>query len=139
MKIQKHITSELKRNLDQNNRVYRHPTLIEKKTHPIQLEDGTWRNNGWSEFKKVFANISKFNAGESFEAGQTSADERIRFFIRYMPDIKNELREDFRIRFRDRLYNIENIDNISFRNEEMEITCVERSLTDASSWAYGYT
>lgn len=133
MKIQKHITSEIKRNLDQNNRVYRHPILIEKKTNPIQLEDGTWKSNDWTVFKKVFANISKFNSGEDFEAGQTMASESIRFFIRYMPDLKNEIKEDFRICFRDRLYNIENINNINFRNEELEITCVERSLTDASS------
>lgn len=139
MKIQKHITSEIKRNLDQNNRVYRHPILIERKTNPIQLEDGTWRNNDWVLFKKVFANISKFNSNEEFEAGQTRADERVRFFIRYMPDIKNEIKEDFRVSFKSRLYNIENINNINERNEEMEISCVERSLTDASSWAYENT
>ena len=139
MKIQKHITSEIKRNLDQTNRVYRHPILIERKTKPIQLEDGTWRSNDWVLFKKVFANISKFNSNEEFEAGQTRADERVRFFIRYMPDIKNEIKEDFRIAFKGRLYNIENINNINERNEEMEISCVERSLTDASSWAYGNT
>lgn len=133
MKIQKHITSEIKRNLDQNNRVYRHPILIERKTNPIQLEDGTWRSNDWVLVKKVYANISKFNANEEFEAGQTRADERVRFFIRYMPDIKNEIKEDFRISFKGRLYNIENINNINERNEEMEIACVERSLTDASS------
>ncbi|PIH11633.1 hypothetical protein CTJ10_12250 [Staphylococcus epidermidis] len=133
MKIQKHITSEIKRNLDQNNRVYRHPILIERKTRPIQLEDGTWRYNDWVLFKKVFANISKFNSSEEFEAGQTRADERVRFFIRYMPDIKNEIKEDFRIAFKGRLYNIENINNINERNEEMEISCVERSLTDAIS------
>lgn len=133
MKIQKNITSEIKRNLELNFRVYRHPILIERKTRPIQLEDGTWRSNDWVLFKKVFANISKFNSNEEFEAGQTKADERVRFFIRYMPDIKNEIKEDFRINFNGKLYNIENIDNINYRNEEMEISCLERSLTDASS------
>lgn len=133
MKIQKNITSEIKRNLEQNFRVYRHPILIERKTRPIQLEDGTWRSNDWVTFQKVFANIAKFKTGEDFEAGQTKADDRVRFFIRYMPDIKNEIKEDFRINFNGKLYNIENIDNINYRNEEMEISCVERSLTDASS------
>ena len=133
MKIQKSITSDIKRNLDQNNRVYRHPIVIERKTRPIQLEDGTWRPNDWVTFQKVFANVAKFNTGENFEAGQTQADERVRFFIRYMPDIRNEIKEDFRISFKGRLYNIENINNINERNEEMEISCVERSLTDASS------
>lgn len=133
MKIQKHITSELKRNLEQNHRVYRHPIFIEKKSRPIQKDDGTWHTNGWAPFKKVFGNVTEYMAGEDFEAGQTRADERLRFFIRYMPDIKNEIKEDFRIVFRDRFYNIENINNINFRNEELEITCTERSLTDASS------
>lgn len=132
MKTQKHITSELKRNLDQNNRVYRHPIFIEKKSRPIQKEDGTWQTNGWAPFIKVFANVAEYSSGEDFEAGQTRASERLRFFIRFMPDIKNEIKEDFRVVFRDRLYNIENINNINFRNEELEITCAERSLTDAS-------
>ena len=133
MKIQKHITSELKRNLEQNHRVYRHPIFIEKKSRPIQKDDGTWQTNGWAPFKKVFGNVTEYMAGEDFEAGQTRADERLRFFIRYMPDIKNEIKEDFRIVFRDRVYNKENINKINFRNEELEITCTERSLTDASS------
>ena len=113
MKIQKHITSELKRNLEQNHRVYRHPIFIEKKSRPIQKEDGTWHVNGWAPFKKVFANVAEYSSGEDFEAGQTRADERLRFFIRYMPDIKYEIKEDFRIVFRDRVYNIENINNIN--------------------------
>ena len=133
MKIQKHITSELKRNMEQNHRVYRHPIFIEKKSRPIQKDDGTWHTNGWAPFKKVFGNVTEYMAGEDFGAGQTRADERLRFFIRYMPDIKNEIKEDFRIVFRDRVYNIENINNINFRNEELEITCTERSLTDARS------
>ena len=133
MKIQKHITNDLKRNIERSNRVYRHPIIIEKKSRPIQKDDGTWHTNGWVLFKKVFGNVTEFATGEEFEAGQTRADERLRFFIRYMPDIKNEIKEDYRIIFRERLYNIENINNINFRNEELEITCTERSLTDASS------
>lgn len=133
MKIQKHITNDLKRNIEQSNRVYRHPIIIEKKSRPIQKDDGTWHINGWVLFKKVFANATEYMASEDFEAGQTRAEERLRFFIRYMPDIKNEIKEDYRIIFRKRLYNIENINNINFRNEELEITCTERSLTDASS------
>ena len=49
-----------------------------------------------------------------------------------MPSLSNEVKEDYRIRFNERLYNIENVLNLNYMNVELEITCSERSLTDAS-------
>lgn len=130
--MKKHITDEMKRNIELNQRIYKRPIIIEKKEEPIQLDDGTWRSDGWSVWKKVYANVAKFNSNEIFEAGQTRAEEKIRFFIRYMPSLSNEVKEDYRIRFNERLYNIENVLNLNYMNVELEITCSERSLTDAS-------
>lgn len=133
MKTQKHITDEMRRNLELNNRIYKQPIYIEKKAKPIQFEDGTWRSNGWAVWKKVYANVAKFNGSEVFENAQTKAEERVRFFIRYMPSPTNEVKEEYRIRFNNKLYNIENVLNINYMNVELEITCLERGITDASS------
>lgn len=132
MEIKKHITVDLKRNLNQAQRVYRQPIFIEKKSDPIQNPDGTWSIDGWSLRKKVYANVAKFSSREGFEAGQTHNEENLRFFIRYMSGIDNEVKEEYRIRFRDKIYNIDSVTSINYRDEELEITCNQRSITDAS-------
>lgn len=128
----KHISRDLQRNLRQTQRIYREPIEIQKKTDSVQKEDGTWTKGKWQTWKKVFANISNLYGSEFFSAGQIGKESTVKFYIRYMTGLDNQVKEDFRILYKGDLYNIDFIDNINYLNEELEIKAIERRITSAS-------
>lgn len=128
----KKLTPDLSRNLKQAQRVYREPIEIQAKSEPSQKPDGTWTKSEWKTWKKVFSNIKNLYGSEYFTAGQVGKEATLKFYIRYMPSITNAVKEEFRIVFQGNTYNIEFVDNINFKNEELEIKAIERGITDAS-------
>lgn len=132
MNFKKVATDDLNRNLKQAQRTYSYPIEIQKKSDPKQKENGSWTRGGWSTWKKVFSNIKNLYGSEYFTAGQVGKEATLKFYIRYMPSITNAVKEEFRIVFQGNTYNIEFVDNINFKNEELEIKAIERGITDAS-------
>lgn len=126
------ITPEMERNLKQSQRIYREPIKIQKRTRPEQREDGAWSNGSWKNWKKVYANVKNLRGGEYFQAGQVGKQATVKFFIRYMPGIDNQVKEDYRIIYRDTIYNIDFVDDINYQDEELEIKAIERRITDGS-------
>lgn len=114
------------------NRIYREPIEIQKKTESVQNGDGTWSDGGWVLWKKVFANVTNLKGQEYFVAGQSNKQDTVKFFVRFMPEINNEVKEHFRILYRGKTYNIEFVDNIKYLNEELEIKAEERVVTDGT-------
>lgn len=128
----KKLTPDLSRNLKQAQRVYREPIEIQAKSEPSQKPDGTWTKSEWKTWKKVFANTRNLRGSEYFTAGQVGKQETTKFFIRYMPGLNNKVKEEYRILYRNKKYNIDFVDNIGYLNEELEIKAIERRITDAS-------
>lgn len=121
--------SQLKKTV---NKVYREPIKIQKLGKPTQRHDGMWTTGQWEDWKKVFANVKNLHGAEYFQAGQLNKQETVKFYIRFMNGISNEVKEEFRIIYRDKIYNIDFIDNINYLNEELEIKAEERVITDGS-------
>lgn len=114
------------------NHTYREPITIQKKATPTQNEDGTWSKSDWQDWKTVFANASNLHGQEYFVAGQTNKQETVKFYIPFMEGVHNEVKEEYRILFRGKTYNIDFVDNIRYENKELEIKAEERSVTDGT-------
>lgn len=110
--------------LRQTNRVYNRYITIEKQEN-VQDENGVF-NKGWMPFIHVWANMQNLHGREYFTARQVNAQDTTKFIIRWMPGI--EITEDMRIRFENKIYDINSIDNIRYQNEVIEIKAIEQGL-----------
>lgn len=75
----------------------------------------------WVDFKTVWAAVSNLHGREYFEAAAVKAESTVKFTIRYTDGIN----ESMRILFKGKQYNISSIDNIKFRNKNIEIKALE--------------
>jgi SPP1 family predicted phage head-tail adaptor len=92
----------------------------------IQGIDITINENGYEietpvVVKTVWAKVSNLHGREFFEAKAVQAENTVKFTIRYM----SGLDQTMQIVFQGKVYNINAIDNIKYRNEYMEIQAKE--------------
>jgi len=62
----------------------------------------------WQVYHTCFAAVSKFGGGEKFEAGKTTATNKVRFKIRFFDGIT----EDMRILYNGKYYDITEIQEL---------------------------
>ncbi|MBV4421032.1 phage head closure protein [Clostridium tyrobutyricum] len=75
----------------------------------------------WEDYSTVWASISNLMGREYFAAAAVQAEKTVKFTIRYLHGIT----DDMRILFEDKQYNITFIDNIKYRNKYIEIKALE--------------
>ena len=93
----------------------------------IQYPDGYEKNEEgivvpkWADLATVWAAFEPLRSREFFEAAAVNAENTVRFFIRYMPGITQEMR----ILFDDRVFNITAVMDRADRKAELEIMAKE--------------
>ncbi|WP_196007899.1 phage head closure protein [Clostridium tyrobutyricum] len=75
----------------------------------------------WEDYSTAWAAISNLMGREYFAAAAVQAEKTVKFTIRYLQGIT----DDMRILFEDKQYNITFIDNIKYRNKYIEIKALE--------------
>lgn len=75
----------------------------------------------WIDIKTVWAAVTNLHGKEYFEAAAVQAEKTVKFIIRFIDGID----ENMRIMFKDKIYNITFIDNIKYRNKLIEIKALE--------------
>ncbi|AND85565.1 phage head closure protein [Clostridium tyrobutyricum] len=75
----------------------------------------------WEDYSTVWAEVSNLMGREYFAAAAGQAEKTVKFTIRYLQGIT----DDMRILFEDKQYNITFIDNIKYRNKYIEIKALE--------------
>lgn len=106
--------------LRQTNRVYDTPLVIEEKK--VQQDKNGIQKESWVKKYKLLAS-SKNQYGKEYEiARQKNNRKTVKFIIPWGAEID----ETMRIKFQNKIYDIENIDNIGYQNQEFEIRAVER-------------
>lgn len=75
----------------------------------------------WEDYSTVWAEVSNLMGREYFAAAAVQAEKTVKFTIRYLQGIT----DDMRILFEDKQYNITFIDNIKYRNKYIEIKALE--------------
>lgn len=106
--------------LNQTNRVFDTPFFIQEKT-VTQDKYGIEREE-WRTVYKLFADGRNIYGQEYELARQRGNQKTVKFIIKYGPKID----ETMRILFQNKVYDIDNVDNIGFKNEMLEIRAIER-------------
>jgi len=81
--------------------------------------------NTFADYKAVWATIRPLRGKEYWDAKRVRSDELYKITIRYV----DWVREDMRIRYKNRIYNITSIMNAETRGEFLEIYATEYANT----------
>lgn len=84
--------------------------------------------NEWKEVYSCYATISNESPQEVSDHGVTYDDSKIDFIILYTSEIKDLSSLQYRIAFKDRMYNILGIDHMNYQKKSIKLHCqkVER-------------
>ena len=97
----------------------RHRITLQKFTTTVN-ENG-FEVDEWLDFKTVWASISNLHGREYFEAAAVQKENTVKFTVRYIKDLDTSMK----ILFRNKQYNIIQIDNIRYENRFIEIKALE--------------
>ncbi|MCX7903277.1 MAG: phage head closure protein [Caloramator sp.] len=96
--------------------------------HIIIFQELTNKRNDYGEIEKEWKDVYKTKAAiyplsskELFQAGVISNETTHKIYLRYSPRIKN----DMRIKFKDRYFSIISIINFEEKNRELQLLCRE--------------
>lgn len=80
--------------------------------HIVEIDDIGNRINTWEDYFSCWASVSasKLNVGEKNEAAQTLEQDRLDFTVRWCSQTAEITSTEYRIIFRERIYNIDHID-----------------------------
>lgn len=94
-------------------------TILRKMSYE---EDG-FLKDGWKPIKRVWASANKLFGKEYWSAKEYGAEDTVIFTIRF--NACKDLNVKDKILFNDRTFNIIDVDNVMFRNEELKIKAKE--------------
>lgn len=97
----------------------RHRITFQKFTTTVN-ENG-FEEESWIDFKTVWASVSNLHGREYFEAAAVQKENTVKFTVRYIKDLDTSMK----ILFRNKEYNIIQIDNIKYENRFIEIKALE--------------
>ena len=101
---------------DLTNRI----TILRKSSSP---NEDDFEKETWCEYKTVWAKANTLFGKEYWAAKEYSAEDTVVFTIRYnaCPDLS---RND-QIKFNGRIFNIDSVDNVKFKNESLKVKAKE--------------
>lgn len=97
----------------------RYQITIQK--YNVSTNENEFEEEIWQDCITCKAKIENLHGREYFEAAVVQAENTVKFTIRFLKDID----ETMRIKFRDKNYYINSIDNIKYGNRYMEIKAME--------------
>lgn len=101
---------------------YRNKVVIQKYAGEF---DGIGNPDGkWEDFKKAYAYVNGLSGREYWEAANVKQENTVEFIFRWKSFFDEMNTKQFRILFRNEVYNINSIDNIQFRNQTVKIKAV---------------
>lgn len=86
----------------------------------------------WNDFKTAYAYVNGLAGREFWEAATVQQENTVEFAFRWKPFFDTMNAKQYRIVFRNRIYNITSIDNIQFRNRIVKIRAVTKDDTNDS-------
>ena len=100
--------------------IMRERILIQKRVvHTDSIGNHT---SSWEDFEKRWAYANHLSGSEYWAAAQVQAQDSLYFLIRCDRRTRQIDTVNFRIQFREQIYNIQAIDNVQYRNEVLKIT-----------------
>ncbi len=75
----------------------------------------------WEDFYICWAYVNNLSGKEYWEAAQINAQKDIFFLIRYCSEVAGMDTEHYRVKFRERIYNITFLDNVKYQNQTLKL------------------
>lgn len=90
----------------------------------VSVDEVGNRINTWSDYFTCWAAVStsRLNTTEKNEAGQTLEQEKLDFVVRYCPQTSEVNSTEYRINFRERIYNIDRLDKAEFQKQMLKFS-----------------
>ena len=90
----------------------------------VTVDDIGNRLNAWSDYFTCWASVStsKLSTTEKNEAAQTLEQERLDFTVRYCSQTNEVRSTEYRIIFKERIYNIDCVDNADFKKQMLKFS-----------------
>lgn len=84
-------------------------------------------SNKWTDYAQAYGYANSLSGREYWEAANVQQENTVEFVFRWKPffDVMNT--KQYRLVFRGRIYNINMIDNIQFRNKTVKIRAVMKN------------
>ncbi len=106
---------------------------IGKLKHRITIQKygtNTTENNfdeeDWIDFKTVWASVNNLWGKEFYAAKAINEENTVEFIIRYSKELEVLNSKEYRIKWKDREFDITFIDNIRYENRWLKIKTMER-------------
>lgn len=78
----------------------------------------------WKDFRKAYAYVNSTYGREYWAAAAVQQENTVEFTFRWYPFFDEMDTKQYRLVFRNRIYNISAVDNVQFRNEAVKIKAV---------------
>ena len=85
-------------------------------------EIGNYKHD-WKEVYSCYATISNESPQETTDHGVTYDDSKIDFTIRYSSEVKQLSSLNYRIVFKEQMYNILGIDHMNYQKKSIKLHC----------------
>ena len=106
--------------------MFRETILIQKKQ---VLEDELGQQTEvWTDYYPCHAYVNGLSGSEYWAAAQQNAENTVVFTVRYSAKVEHINPTEYRVLFKKRIYDIQSVDNVQFRNDIVKIRGTERLL-----------
>ena len=103
--------------LDKIIKIQRKGTSI---TKPTGFKEETWEDL----YNEILASANKLHGQERWAAMAVRKEQTVEFIVRYVKEIEELDTKKHRIIFNNKIFNIDDIDNIKFNNEWLKIRAI---------------
>lgn len=93
--------------------------------HIVEADNIGNRINAWADYFSCWASVStasRLNANEKNEAAQTLEQDRLDFTVRWCSQTAEITSTEYRIIFRERIYNIEHVDIMKSKKQSLKFS-----------------
>lgn len=104
------------------NRVFEVPFIVREKV--TEMDENGIEHERWQAKYKLFADGANLYGREYETARQTTNDKTVKFIVKHGAKID----ETMTILFNGQVYDIENVDNIRYKNELVEIRATRKRV-----------
>lgn len=87
-------------------------------------------SNEWTDYAHAYAYANGLSGREYWEAANVQQENTVEFIFRWKPFFDAVNTKQYRLAFRGRIYNINMIDNIQFRNKTVKIRAVMKNVAE---------
>jgi len=99
-----------------------------QKLGEIQYNDNGFpisNDDGFGDYKTVWASINNLFGQEFYSAKAINEENTVNFIIRYSKDLTDIDSKNYRIKWKNRVFNITFIDNVQYANKWIKIKAIE--------------